>query len=365
VTRELRYFRSIRAMQIRPYQAADLDAVTDLYRRAYRGDIARRRQAFEWIQHHNPCTDEDAEYLLMWEGPQVVGYWGRMPVRLYVRGNPVAAAYSQEALVDLSQRGRGIAKALREVVDRTPRPLMSLWHNEPIVAILSAADWTEVGPLRTLKKLYRIDRLAASRFKNPLLRGMAALLRFAPMPRTQRAPSPPGSYDVDHVRTCGPEFDHLFQRAVTQQAVITERSAAILNWKYCAIPHQTYRVLVARRAGVLLAYCVVRVQVHEDGVRRGLVVDVLCDLAEPEALDALAVHCDRYFRDQDADLAVAECSPLRLRQAFHQLGFRTARPTKTSALWVRNQELVPKGAQLLHDIHEWYLTYGDSDSDMW
>lgn len=350
---------------VRPYRPDDLDAVADLYRRAYRGDLARRRQAFQWIQEGNPQRDPDVAYLLYRDADRVDGYLGLMPVRLYVGGDPLAAAYCQEALVDPEVRGRGIATTLFEVGNRTPRPMMSLWHNERIVSLLGKTGWTRVGPLPTIRRIYRLDRLAASRVGPRALRAIVGLVASGHRLLQRATPPVPGEYVIEKVTHFGPEFDDLFQVAASQLRVIADRGRDTLDWKYSSVPHQHYHIAAVRRGGHLCAYGVLRVQQDPNGIRKGLIVDVLGDPSMPGAMDALAVHADRYFREERADLAAGVISPTRFRRSFQTVGFRRVAPTATSWLWIRNQGFVPGSARELERIENWYLTLGDSDRDMW
>lgn len=351
---------------VRPYQPQDLAAVADLYRRAYRGDLARRRQAFEWIHEHNPRPDPDAVYLLWWEDEQVAGYLGRSPVRLFIGGRAVPAVYSQEALVDPALRGRGVATTLFEVTNRTARPMISLWHNERIVSLLGKTGWTRVGPLPSMRKYYRMDRLAPTRFRAGPIRAVARVLGRIHRWLTRAAPPAIQGYAIEPVARFGEEFDDLAHIAASQQGVIADRGADVLRWKYAAIPHQRYHCVAVRRNGRLRAYGVLLVQEGADGIRKGKVVDLLGDATEPEAMDALAVYCDGFFREADVDLAACIVAPERFQRSFRRIGFRRAKPTLTSWLWIRNQMCVPEheGAAL-NRIETWYITLGDSDSEMW
>ena len=351
---------------VQPYRATDRGDVADLYRRAYRGDQVRRLRAFEWIHEHNPWTDPDATYLLLRDEGRVVGYLGRMSVRLFIAGKPLAAVYSQEALVDPAVRGRGIATTLFETTNVTARVMISLWHNERIVSLLGKTGWTRVGPLPSLRKIYRLDRLLLSRFPIRPARWLAPLFGRLHRALGRRPSAVPVAYTVEPVSSFGPEFDDLARLAASQHGVIADRGAAVLNWKYGAIPHMRFHAVAVRKDGRLRAYGILRMQETEGGIRKGTIVDALGDVAEPQAMDALAAYCDAYFRDQRADLAAGMFAPARFRKAFRRVGFTGVRPTLTAWLWIRNQHLAPaESAALLDRIDSWYLTLGDSDRDMW
>ena len=348
-----------------PFRYADLDAIADLYRRAYRGDHRRRLQALEWIHEANPWKAAHAEYLLMWEEGKVVGYLGRMPVRLFLRGAPVDAVYAQEALTDPDLRGRGVATTLFELANATPRPMISLWHNERIVSLLGKTGWTRAGALPTFRKIYRVRTLLSTRLPS-MMQGLARVLAPIDEVRARGRSAAVAPYVIEPIDRFGSEFDGLFRRVATRYLVIADRGVATLNWKYVDIPFQQYQRVAVRRDGRLRGYGVFRVEAHPSGVRKGHLVDMLADPDEPRAMHALATHMDAWFREQRVDLAAGLISSGALQDAFRRAGFRRVRPTATSWLWVRNEQHAPATeAPLLRDVANWYLTLGDSDRDMW
>jgi GNAT superfamily N-acetyltransferase len=349
--------------RVRPFEPADLPRLERLYAEAWPGDGARKMRGFRWIDGENPFRDAENGYLVCERGDELIGYWGRMPIRLHAGAAVIPAAFSQETLVAPSARRQGVASRLGRGVYATALPLLSVWHNEKMHAIMMRAGWTEVGRYRVLKKVYRLDGLARRAADRPFL---SRVLRLGdPLVRTlMRAPDPkPGQLDVQEIDRFDSEFDNLFVASVASLGIMAERTSAVLNWKYVDIPHRAFRRLGARSMdGRLVGYAIVDVE-DVPPFRRGTVVDMLADPTVPGVADALATAADRIFAEQEVDLAVALALDPRWIRAFRKRRFYRARATDTSSLLIWNPSGPLDGA--MNDIDQWYLTFGDSDGHMW
>jgi len=150
-------------ISIRRFTFQDFDAVQEFYSRAIEGDIDRRIEAFRWIQmhnpFHNPFKDVNNNYLLGFSNDKLIGYSGIMRVRFYHFGRPFYALFSQETLVDPSYRRHGLATKLLAEVNRSDSFLVSLWHNERILALLGKKGWINIGSFRPLKKIHKLESL--------------------------------------------------------------------------------------------------------------------------------------------------------------------------------------------------------------
>jgi len=349
---------------VRPYTPADLPRLEQLYADAWPGDLERKMAAFRWIEEQNPFRDPDNQYLVFDRGEEIIGYWGRMPTRLHVDGEVLPAGFSQETLVSPSARRQGVARRLGAAVEAAPLPLLSLWHNEKMHAIMTRAGWQEVGRYRVLKKVYRLTGLIRREEGNRPLMARALRLVDPVVRRIVRAPDrKSGGIEVEEIHRFGAEMDELFARISPKLGVVAERSARILNWKYVDIPHRSFRILGARTPGGALAgYMVIDIE-DVPPFRRGTAVDLMADPDVPEVATALAARADRIFEEEEVDLAVVLTSDPSWIRTFRRQRFFRARPTETSSLLVRN--VSGRLAEAAHDLDRWYLTFGDSDGHMW
>ena len=98
--------------------------------------------------------------------------------------------------------------------------------------------------------------------------------------------------------------------------------------------------------------------------RKGVIVDILTRPDEPEAFDCLVEKCDSIFRQQKVDFSVCLVQPKVFRAVLKKRGYRPGKVRATDSLWIYDNEAF-LDKEMITNIDNWYLTYGDSDGDMW
>ncbi len=349
---------------IRRFTNQDFDLVSEFYRRSISGDIERKTKAFKWIQTANPFSNNEDNYALIFLDGKLIGYWGVMPVKFYYFGAPFLALFSQETLVDPAYRRQGIAASLLDEINRSSQLMISMWHNEKILAIKRKAGWSNIGKYKPLKKIYNLDNLLKLKLRNGSLSKILA--RFSiPFRRVWRSENKRlGDYDIQLVEKCSSQFDHFFADVAPKLGILSDRSSATLNWKYIDIPHKQYLFLTARKKGNICAYVVLRIEEQDGGIRKGIIVDLLCDPDEPEALLGLAGRSDEIFREGKVDFSVCLVQPEKFRNVFKKTGYHEAKSGRTDSLWIYNEDKGPN-KDMIKDMSNWYITYGESDGDVW
>jgi GNAT superfamily N-acetyltransferase len=354
-------------LRIRDFRTEDMADVFDLYDRAWEGDVARRRTAFEWLMQGPPFREGKDGYLLAFKGDVLAGYWGRMPVRLRYRGEPLTCVFNQEALVDPGFRSQGIARALMEEAVRGPNLYLSLWHNEKIVSLLESQGWATLGRYATRKRIYRTEGLI--RWKTGsggLATVVGPILDFVMGMRRATGAGEVG-LEVERGGRFNERVDHLFQPVAPVLGFVAERSREILNWRYVDIPHRCFELHRATGTdGRSRGYLVTEIQpLDTDGLRRGDIVDFLVHPEDDEAIGSLLASADEEFREAEVDFAVLLQTLTTLGPALDHWRFRPARnpgaPSQLLFLDRRERTLPPPGV----GYDEWYLTHGDSDGHLW
>lgn len=361
------------ALAIRSFTSADYGHVFDLYRRAWPGDVERRKAAFRWIQEGNPFRHEDRGYLLAFRGSTLAGYWGRLPARFHHHGAALDVVFSQEALVDPAYRRQGIARGLAQEAVRGDDLYLSLWHNRRILDLLRSHGWRDLGGMTSHKRIHRPGALA--RWKLSGHRWGRALSPFLPLvgvldavaPRGRRAPEPDPGVRVEEVERFSDEASRLFRRVARTLPFVADRTAPTLNWRYVDIPHRSFKRLSVRDGMSLLGYIVLEVEsLREPHLRRGTVVDVLVDPENSDALLALLHAAQEWFGEQEADLVVALSTLPGTAEGFRRAGYRAAPGRADSAFSLlhldRRSHPRPPAPD---DYGGCVLAFGDSDAHLW
>jgi len=356
-------------MVIRPFDHAlespDWQGLRTLYDKVYGPEVAERRlRALRWVTLDNPADFPGERRYVAADDGRIAGTLGRMPVRFTVKGRPVLIRYSHDLLVDPDYRGRGLAqKLVDEVPRRSECPTGGLWMNGPSYAIHQKGGWKAMTPARAQMRILDPTALLARRMPASLagiageaLRGLLAMASVDAW-----GPAPPG-YTVEEVERFGPDADALWAEASPLLDVAAVRDEAYLHWRFERAPNTHYAKLVARRAGKMRGYLALR---FPEGGRAGSVavgVDFLARPDEPAAITALFREALARARAAGATglLAFTTCAPFRRR--LRRLGFLNAPHPQT---FVLHNFAGRPDETLLSDTAHWYLTFTDSDGDMW
>ncbi len=355
-------------IQIRRYENKDLSIVEEFYARSYQGDLGKKLAAFQWITEYNPSREGDDNYILVFQNGKMVGYWGIMPMRFYLRQQPFTALFSQETLIDPSFRKQGLATTLLKEVNRSNSFLISLWHNEHILNIKKREGWVNVGHFRPLKKIYKVDNLLRLKLKqrtnHRILENILLVLARRYYRTENEIKSRGEQYHTEAVARFDSEYDGFFLSVAKRLKLISDRRSHILNWKYIDIPHRKFHAFCARKNGIMVGYIVLTIEKQEFNINKGIVVDLLIDPDERQALVSLLRVADQLFIENRVDFSVCQVSLRFLRSMMQKQGYYQGGKVKTNCLLVYNAEHSAE-LQIVRDINNWYFTYGESDYTMW
>jgi len=199
--------------------------------------------------------------------------------------------------------GRGLART---------RPLLEL----------AAAYAREVGgpgpgcaPVLYGVPTRRAHRIGLARFKQEILRSENVL---AVQPSSVEWH--PQGVDVEEVTRLPDELAGLFERYAEARPAILARDPERLDWRYAQHPEHSYRIAVARRAGELAGYLVLRTGVYADQTG-GILVDWLVPPDAPDVGMELLIWASEQTAEHDRLLVnVSDRSPEF--GLFQAVGFR-------------------------------------------
>ena len=336
---------------------ADRDALLALAQRNLPGMTAAR-----WHKYADASPLGPPRVVVAREGEDagVVGMASLIPLRLVVDGTVVDGAIAGDFAVDAAHRGfgpaRGIQRAALAAVagDGAIRFALGMPNvaAEPLLLRLGYADLGRftrfVKPLRSrafLRRLIRHDAVAtaAGRVLDVAL-ALVSPERYRRLPANLRV-GRPSVFDA--------RFERVWREAHVRHAVVPERSAELLNWKFeLTAPEPRFAVLALVEGDDVVAYAVTETR---DRVRH--VLDLLWT-GGGDVLDALLLALVRDARAA-GDVGVAVL----------RLGDRDelARRLRASGFLRHGEEIgaivyaPPPLADALRDPSRWYLLAGDAD----
>lgn len=332
---------------------ADREAIIALLARHLNPAYDRRR--FDWLYAKNPAGQGRLWVIADLASGAVVGTAGACPRRLYAGGREVTGWVLADFCVAPDRRALGPAVALqRACLDALADEIPSIWYDFPGSSMLAVYARLGIEPadsMRRMVKLLRIDRHAMRRL-GLLARPVRALVNQLLSLRGRSAGRTAGITCAPLATACDGEFSALAQATGDAHGTCVCRSAAYLNWRYLDNPIEPHEMVVARRAGDLVGYCVL--------VRRGVVITVvdLFSSASVDAVPALLAHVTALARSRGAaaiNVFVLDSHPWA--PGLRRLGYT---PREASA--VITSTLPPGSVPPGRTRPPWFLTLGDADS---
>lgn len=278
--------------------------------------------------------DAEKDCIAVWYGPEIVGFNGVMPVRIWDGRAERPAKWSCDFVVRPDCRSQGLGQRIKQVLDERTDCLMSMGVSPRAASVLTKSGWRELAGPTVVRYVLRPLRLRERLFW--------AVRRLGPGggPRPDAQP-----LEISDALPPPEHCERLWKR--TREAIETGvvRDHRYLEWRYLRHPAGAYRYVTIGDRDAPRALVVVRWR-GEDLV----VVDYVGPF---EAADLETVFSRLPATFPAARGFTARTSDRRLIRAMHAAGWATrGRPTR---FFVRDEAG--------RSASSWYLTSGDSDGD--
>ena len=208
----------------------------------------------------------------------------------------------------------------------------------------------------------RAHRLGLARLKTEILRSENVLVSVLGTFHPVTGDDPPVSreslagIDVEEVSSIPSAIDGVFPTFAEGRPAVGVRDAAWIDWRFLRHPEREYRVAVARRAGEIRGYAVLR-QGEYAGHAGGILVDWIVPPGEPAASWELLVWASEVTRAAGGDRLVCNVPDKSPEWAgFQAVGFR---------VHGTDEYLVMRSFQKPYIMSwlfaHWFYTLGDSE----
>jgi hypothetical protein len=339
-------------IEISRYRATDRDALESLYRRVLGDERAGLlRERWEWTYLANPNLPDGMP--LIWlarDGEAVVGQYATMPVRLWVAGTEIDAAWGTDVMVAPEGQRQGLGHRLFTTWDENVGASIGLGLTDASHGLFKKLQWPDLGRVpRLVKRLAREtpdDRQGLGTRLERRWRRAAAHLR-------------PLGGDVRLVRELDAGFTRLWERVAHRFAFAVRRDAAYLTWKFLQPPHVRYSIAALVRGSETAGYAVHR-HVDEPQGRVTLLVDFLADPEDPAALRALLRWVEREAHAAGSVLVRSYGTCTSFHGAFRQEGYDYGNPGMRFVAKINAAAVPPT---FYGSAERWHVTLGDSDAD--
>jgi hypothetical protein len=215
---------------------------------------------FEWLYACNPHGRTKAWVALDDDG-NLVATAAAFPRRVYIEGKKYEAWVLGDFCVQDSFRTIGPALQLqRKCLADLEAAGAAFCYDFPSRGMLAIYRRMGLAPSMEMirfAKLLTVDRQIAKFVKSQYMaRSISAPLnKLLDLYGTKNLADGTLTFSV-HEGTCRDEFSHLAESIASSTGICIDRSAEYLNWRYRANSSYSYEIITARRAGVLVGYCV-------------------------------------------------------------------------------------------------------------
>jgi GNAT superfamily N-acetyltransferase len=325
-----------------------------------------RRLELKYIKYYesNPTGPPTVFFAQDNESESVVGMAALFPTSLRVSGELVPAAISADFAVDPAHRGFGPAVALQRATlsALSERNLKCAFGspNKSSEPIVNRAGFADLGRMTRFVKILTARPLVDRYIRRPALASLAStaanpLISVVSRERLYRRTP---RFSVDEPDVFDDRFATLWEVARRQQAITSERSADILNWRYEKTgpveARRKYSIFALVEGTHVAGYVV---YLLSDGVR--LLYDIVC-LPLKTVIDTLLAEFILDARDKKAtgiNLSYLG-SPNLLTRRLRAFGFYQRRAEYGLRVYIDGES--PLGVDLL-DGENWYFLMGDTD----
>jgi len=316
---------------------------------------------FAWFYRENP-SGQGCAFVLESNGAgttEVVGGAGLGTRTFFHRGKPLKAMINADFAVDAAHRTLLPALRLQRAIREHARGVAHFAYgfpNDSAVGVFRRLGYREVGRMTRYVLLLRHETYLERFVPRALAHwGGWALDGLRRGPELARRARTPSTRRLEWLPEADDRFDRLWQEASPQYALLGDRSAAFLRWRYARRPGNRSEIAgLLDTSGELRAYAVVTEP--EAGLAR--IEDFL---ASPEA--ELGHLLDRLVPELRARrLLRVEVPFLGTRRVGRVLEAHGLAPREAKCVVFDPGESPSPDARLYGDSENWYLTLADEDT---
>jgi GNAT superfamily N-acetyltransferase len=325
---------------------SEFETLIDFYRAALGDAGARIAELTPWRMAGSPASGGFTPYVVRNQDRAVLGGVAAMGCTLSFAGGLLDASWQGNSVVDRSLRGQGLGGRLVDAAAAEAPAVMAKSTSPAMYGLRKKLGFKDVPNRYYLKATLRIPRPTSAADLG--LRTAAFLVGRAK--RAARLLGPTAFVPVGRVDHFDDSFDALNRRRIAEPVLRVSKSAAYLNWRYCACPGRDHVIL---RAGERDARGAIVLRLAHGA---GWILDLVAESGDTPAVDALVAAAMRWFSESRARSVTAFCTLPETRSRILRAGFLTTRSTP---------QFTYRGDLPDPESTPWDFWHGDSDSDLY
>lgn len=347
---------------LRQFERDDIPALNEIMKKAYGFD--RDESVWIWRFEENPFGRNYSRVAVT--GERVIAHCGGIPVVFQEKGEKIPACLIGDIMADPNHREKGAFlstfNAHEEARFRSGDQFSYGFANpDGTKALVDRTNACLCGPLaprldRIINTKPFIKRKLGSTIASDLVGAFANF--FIRLFQSLRRPTEVEIDLIEEVNQFDDRFNELWERVSPGFPMTTDRNSQFLNWRYIEHPTHDYQIFGFVDKGELKGYIVLRLTA-EEGITRGLIVDIVSVLDDPTVWNSLLIKGIDYMSRERADVITCWMfEHLPFYDALKTLSF-VDRPSDLSLLVSLYEN--KRERSYWADSKNWYFTMGDSD----
>lgn len=307
-----------------------------------------------------PVKEQNVPAWIYYIDAKAVGHLGAIPVRLRVGGHEIQAAWAVDFKTSAEYRRRGIGESLLSEANKDYSLLLAIGASDMSFGLFKRLGWEFLGELPHYVKIYDIKRLMEDRIKNRFILNLVVLPLSLLYGQNNffRKKNEIVSICVEKIDNFDAETDQFWNETADSFKVIVARNRAYLSWKFDMNTDMRYVKFRAVRQSRLCGYAVARCIESNSGYQEGLIVDLIAQPSDTDAVRALILAVSGYLKEEGCSIIRCYSSSKDIQKLLSACGF--IRRKSYLRFLINKNAVESEGAA---NFNNWYLTAGDSDID--
>lgn len=362
---------SEKSWQARWYRDEDKPSLLRLSAFHYGNKEVAKEAYFDWLYGGSPAGRPLVTVAEARQSNEIIGFLWHVPFHVSLRGTSGLCHLGCNGLVHPEYRRQGIYVAFHDLVFRDVEDSLFIYGFPKPIAVYPLRK-VGIFPVSSIPLLVRpldMGLLVQKRLSNPASRWIVNIgwwVAGSTIWRPRRSLSQKGGLCVSSESGFDESFDHFWERVADKYDIIIRRDRTFLTWRFCNLSFRSYRILAARAGGELVGYAVLRCTEIE-GVRIGLIMDLLVEPSPRGESAGLLLVEEATRRFQEARMALAGCLMLRHTQEYGILRradyLECPEPFAPQAFRLTTISLSPHVSnEFLAQTERWFMTMANHDA---
>ncbi len=319
----------------------------------------------KYAQFYLSCPEGPAHCWVARENSSnsVVAAYALFPRAVWVAGERRLTGICGDMGADPAIRGQGVGRLLqqaaREFFESSDWIMLHGTANPLSRKVLLQEGFRSIGEsvrlVRVLRSIDPLKRRAATRLIAPVV---APVIDWSiNYNAAERDYASDSTNQLITIQRFDERFDHLFESARTNYALIGERSSKFLNWRFADSPQRAFHIyaLERRSDSVLLGYVVLQIR------KRIAYIEDIFSLDPAESLRAVLAHLILALKQQEiASITLSYFGGEQFMSVFEQFGFKLREKERAFVLLRKDSSRI---SSTFEQQENWHFLHADNDVD--